>query len=50
MIFLRDHFDFLVTFSAFDSVIDEIVVDGAPEDVRPGPLDVDGVVGRACYV
>lgn len=50
MILLRHHFDLFVTIVILDPIIDEVVVDRAPEDVRPGPLDVDGVVGRASDV
>lgn len=50
MILLRHHFDLFVTIVILDPIIDEVVIDRAPEDVRPGPLDVDGVVGRASDV
>lgn len=50
MILLGEHFDLLVVRTVFDPVVDEVVVDRAPEDVRPGPLDVHRVVGLASDV
>ena len=50
MALLRHQFDLLVTIVVLDSIIDEVVVDRAPEEIRPGPLDVNGIVGRASDV
>lgn len=40
-------FDLLVMVVVLDSIVDEVVVDRAPEDVGPRPLNVHGVMGRA---
>lgn len=50
MILLRHHFDLLVMIIVLDSIIDEIVIDRTPEEIRPGPLDVDRIVSRASNV
>lgn len=50
MILFRHHFDLLVTIVVLDSIIDEIVIDRTPKEIRPGPLDVDRIVSRTSNV
>lgn len=50
VILLGEHVDLHVTVAVLDVIFNEIIVDGAREEVRSGPLDVNRIIRLASDV